>query len=423
MPNANYVNDGMAFLLERHLYRPSRHRMQYMNVKGSSTSYIRVPCGHCAECLRSKQNAFQQRCQYMTREYIAYFGTLTYDNEHLPKYTTRDGEVYRYADPRHFALMIKRLRKNGELPSGCKYVLVTEYGGRKHRPHFHFIFYVPKSYYRDVLKIDDTVMESPNLFPLYQSNFENQLYWRFRLGWKVNVGKARRGAIYEPLFQYRENARGERNFDFHLVRYKEQTDVTAVSAYVSKYILKFDKWAENMLKRAYAKYHNGKAASEYKTIYRLCRPRILTSKNFGFVWPDKQSFREEFEECIRSYVNSPAKCDYIPFKSPVDGYISPLARYYRRKLLTVDDLIKKHISVYGSLDVSRDLLFDLHTELRNLRQDNSDYISKHFEDIQLHLYNNYCDGQDFIFETSEVAQGSHIGNSGSGRVYWESCGS
>lgn len=406
IPNSNYVNDGLSFYRDRKLYRPKFNRQLYMNVKGSSTSFIRVPCGHCAECLRSKQNAFQQRCQYMTREYIVYFGTLTYDNDHLPKYTASDGEVYRYADPRHFALMVKRLRKRGELPEGCKYVLVSEYGGRKHRPHFHFLFYVPKSYFREVLKIDDAVMSSPNLFPLYQSTFENKLYWLFRLGWKVNVGKARNGAKYEPLFQYRENVRGERNFDFHLVRYREKTDITAVSAYVSKYILKFDKWAEDMLKRAYAKYHNGKAENEYKTIYRLCRPRLLTSKNFGFVWldnkgkPDYSLFRQEFDERIRLYVNSPSKFDYIPFKSPVDGYISPLARYYRRKLLKARDLIRKHISVYGTLDKSRDMLFDLHSELRTLRQDNSEYISKHFEEIRLHLYNNYCYGQDFIFETS-----------------------
>lgn len=401
--NPNYINGGLAFKTTRTFYRPSFNSSEAMNIKGSQASYIKVNCGHCAECLRSKQNAFQQRCGYMTREYICYFGTLTYDNAHLPKYVAHDGAVYRYADPRHFALMIKRFRKNGDIPSGCKYVLVSEYGGRKHRPHFHFLFYVPKSYFREVLKIDETVMSSPNLFPLYQSTFENNLYWLFRLGWKVNVGKARNGAIYEPLFQYRENVRGERNFDFHLVRYREKTDITAVSAYVSKYVLKFDKWADNMLKQAFIKYDNGNEINDYKNIRRLCTPRVLTSKNFGFIWPDNVSFRHEFSQSIAKYCNSSSKLDYIEYHSPIDGYISPLCRYYRKKLLTFDDVKRKHISVYGSTLKSRDLEFDLHAELRLLHQDNSEYIVKHFDDVKLHLYNNYCNGQNFLFETSEMA--------------------
>ena len=46
--------------------------------------YLQIPCGHCAECLATKQASFAQRVQAESEYNHLFFATLTYDNKHLP---------------------------------------------------------------------------------------------------------------------------------------------------------------------------------------------------------------------------------------------------------------------------------------------------------------------------------------------------
>lgn len=58
----------------------------YDNIHMPSRNYLRVPCGHCPECLQAKKDAFFIRCrdEYHYNNKRAVFLTLTYDRYHLP---------------------------------------------------------------------------------------------------------------------------------------------------------------------------------------------------------------------------------------------------------------------------------------------------------------------------------------------------
>lgn len=370
------------------VYKPSDKVRAFYNIKGSLYGYHMVPCGTCVECLRNKQNSILQRCDYMTRDYIVYFGTLTYNNEHLPRYTASNGYVYNYADPRHFALAVKRIRKAGLIPEGCKYLLVTEYGGQKHRPHFHFLFYVPKAWYLSQ-GIPQYILDDPKKFPLWSYRFTEQFYWAFRNEWRVNVADGNRwqrsrNPKWEPLFTYRErirNGKFERNYDFHLIEYREETAETAVAAYVSKYVLKFDEWIDKKVKQLYYLFDN----TELRLIRSLIRPKLLTSKGFGFIWQDYDEFYNEFKKELGRYIDSSLKDDFLRWYSPVDGRSQPLSKYYKRKLMLLQHYIARHLNIYGSLEVSAEPPEDRHTRLRQLRQDNSEFKRAKFEELQEYL--------------------------------------
>lgn len=62
--------------------------------------------------------------------------TLTYDDEHLPRLADTGIPTL---EPMDYVKWLKRLRK--ALPFKIRFFLVGEYGGIKHRPHFHAIIF------------------------------------------------------------------------------------------------------------------------------------------------------------------------------------------------------------------------------------------------------------------------------------------
>lgn len=117
--------------------------------------YLVVPCGRCDECRRKKQNEWFVRCFYEwhSNPHRTYFYTLTYNQEHLPKYLGVP-----HFSKRDIQLFIKRLRY--ELSGyGCKlrYMICSEFGELYHRPHYHALFYIsedihPARFYKIVEK-------------------------------------------------------------------------------------------------------------------------------------------------------------------------------------------------------------------------------------------------------------------------------
>lgn len=91
-----------------------------------------VPCGNCYYCRKRKRFEWQTRIllESMTYSY-GYFVTLTYDNDHLPA----DHGV-NYKDARSF---IEKFRKRCD-DNSFSYYLMSEYGGRRKRPHYHMQF-------------------------------------------------------------------------------------------------------------------------------------------------------------------------------------------------------------------------------------------------------------------------------------------
>ncbi|QCS36063.1 replication initiator protein [Capybara microvirus Cap1_SP_109] len=116
--------------------------------------YIEVPCGKCSECQKQKHTdycirAFWQYQETLIKGGYCYFDTLTYDSSHLPKF---DG--ISCFDKTHIQKFIRDLRRqldyhfyeskgrSGSIKENFKYFLTSEYGGKRHRPHYHVLFFV-----------------------------------------------------------------------------------------------------------------------------------------------------------------------------------------------------------------------------------------------------------------------------------------
>ena len=103
--------------------------------------YLKVPCGKCVNCKRSRRQNWMLRLDYENRLYtdmFNYFVTLTYDDEHLP--INNGVGVLNQQDVTKF---MKRFRKHFDVPF-YKYYYVGEYGYHGSRPHYHVLmFHVP----------------------------------------------------------------------------------------------------------------------------------------------------------------------------------------------------------------------------------------------------------------------------------------
>ena len=139
--------------------------------------FYQIPCGQCAECRKHKANDYMARsyAQYkdtLDNHGFSFFDTLTYNNQCVPNY--KGLLCFNWAHIRNF---LKRLRINidrywlrdmsqskdkktndypplldengkkifpfkGKVKGHLKYYIVSEYGGKTHRPHYHVIFFV-----------------------------------------------------------------------------------------------------------------------------------------------------------------------------------------------------------------------------------------------------------------------------------------
>lgn len=281
--------------------------------KDTSAQFIVVPCGRCSVCLHLKQQYFVQRIQMEALSHDFYMLTLTYNNESLKHYDCGDLS-FAYADVSDWQKMIKMIRKHEDLPP-FKYFLVSEYGGKRHRPHFHAILSFPK---------DDTQTLADRW------SFEIKLNHIFMKNWRTNVGSSRK-PIWKPLFEY-HCTRKRRNFDLHYCDPSSSTKgLDDVAFYVSKYVLKFDKWADKFK----AKLYFNLPEDEYKEALKVFYPKKLISKGFGSISDPKV-----YDHLVRGIELALADPNafYPYFISPVDGSTYPLSPYYSSKLLTFQDL-------------------------------------------------------------------------------------
>lgn len=123
--------------------------------------YIVVPCNHCYECNRQKRQStevllkshyflYKNRNPYYSlsskqKRTLGKLGnmfyiTLTYNPESLPLFDSKP-----CFDHRHIQLFLKRLRKR-IAPLRLQYYIVSEYGGKYGRPHYHAIFFTEGFY-------------------------------------------------------------------------------------------------------------------------------------------------------------------------------------------------------------------------------------------------------------------------------------
>lgn len=97
---------------------------------------MKLPCGQCIGCRLERSRQWAIRCLHENKLHDAScFVTLTYNDEHLPKYGT--------LVKRDLQLFVKRLH-NRLLKSrgvGIRFYACGEYGDKNWRPHYHLIIF------------------------------------------------------------------------------------------------------------------------------------------------------------------------------------------------------------------------------------------------------------------------------------------
>lgn len=371
-------------------------------IKDTVSARINVPCGVCPECASMRQTDLLERCQLMSLDHDIYFGTLTYQQSALPHsdiYIHKDGSRrwYDYADPRDFRLMIKRIRKSyldGSVD--IKYLCVTEYGGSKHRPHFHYLLFVPR---REFLYADTNFVwhkYSPSdRNDFNKINFESVFFAVILKEWRRNLSRSTRYPKWLPLCRYVVGRDGRRTFDFHYVKplTADGKRSSSVCKYVTKYILKFDTW---LVRLKHALYNNLET-EDFESLWKLLRPRMLVSLKLG-VGPQ---YREHVREGIEWSKSSPVSKDYSVFFDVETGKTMPLGRYLRHHYQTVNDTLTliAHQKEKQGLTPWDDTFFasKFATELWNGNRDFLDKTESRYNDVLAYLEScNNSDNQFFI---------------------------
>lgn len=297
--------------------------LSYLRGVDTVHQMLRVPCGHCPECIAVKQMGYVQRVQMESINYHLFYCTITYNNDTLPVLTTSTGFKIRYFDISHFQNMIKRLRQKNTFGRPFRYFAVSELGEKGGRPHAHILFSVLK--HSDDKYIDCLDMESR--------------FFRSVLNeWSINVGSDKK-PIYKPCCTYvrKLTRQGWRyNYDLHYIRPDASRHGVADPAfYVLKYMTKpCDR--EIRLQRAL---HLNLPEDEYERIWSKVRCRCMISKHFGDdVFIDGKPSSFDVEYYVRKSIKNSYGESFPMFFNPDSGASFPLSRYYKRRFFTVDDL-------------------------------------------------------------------------------------
>ena len=282
---------------------------------------IAVPCGRCSSCVHLKQIYIVQRVQMEALNNDLFYGTLTYNNDSLP--IAQYGDIrFAYPDYGDWQKAVKMIRK--DYPDlEFKYMLISEYGGKKHRPHFHFILSVPRK--SDLLA--EKVSTAYRLFDIFLK------YWRRNYG-------STRNPIWKPLCTFVR--RGEKyNYDLHYLDPNSSKDgLDGVSFYVTKYLLKYDEYVEKFKSLLFFNL----PYDDYKEAWLKFKPRMLLSKHFGLPY-DKEtnSYCPLVSAHIRKGIDfslSHSGALFPFYVSRQNGSTYPLAPYYARRFLTIQDQVE-----------------------------------------------------------------------------------
>lgn len=305
----NFNRGGIPKYLGKRLYKSFEFGLN--NLSDCTGEYIKVPCGRCPSCVAIKQGYKVQRVQMESLNNHLFMFTLTYKNTEMPT-TDVNGVRIRYADIRDISNMFKRIRVYDRLGTPFRYMVVSEFGGKYHRPHFHGIITIPKNgeTYNDLM------------------NMERNYFNIFRDEWRRNYG-CRRVPDYHQLCDYISNWKG-RTFDFHYVN-PSATDAGEqdVAFYVTKYVHKIDPYVDR-LKSALAL---NTTAEEFADLWKLVKPRCLMSKGFGD--PHNPKVQTYVENCIKNSLKD-ENALYPTFSNPISGFRTPLCPYYRERWLTLE---------------------------------------------------------------------------------------
>lgn len=297
----------------------------------TTSAYMIIPCGVCADCLKNKQFEFIQRTYELSKYCYVLYGTLTYADWALPYLYVNDYKI-RFAFKDDFQNFIKRLRKYEILPS-FRYLAVSEFGsesnkhkyrtGYHYRPHFHFLFFIPK---------EDTDVNGFKGFEYAQKVLE---FIPSKIGWARNISNN-----FYPL--YVPNSRFIRYQNSFTYDCQYVKDIKKVSFYVTKYILKYSDYVSRL--QSALKLNN--TDEEYYKIWSIVRPKLFTSNGLGYIEYKNSGFPlTELDEKI--YIDL---CEMI--KHSLSNDIQPMfyfenksmrmCKYFIDKVLDIDSRILFH---------------------------------------------------------------------------------
>lgn len=326
-------------------------KVHVSNFKDVKSQFIRVPCGKCPECVKMRQLGYIQRSQLMEFEYYPFFCTLTYNDDSLPVLEL-DYPIH-YAKIEDIQLFFKRLRNSRVFGDRAwKYLAVSEFGSRFHRPHWHILFFVQRQ-------------DSDDEFTPY--NLEFSYYSKVLSCWCRNVG-CKKKPVYIPLLTIpkRVTADGRSPYDFHYV-HTRQSDSSDVSFYVTKYVLKIDPYVKKLRSAILLNY----SKEDAKTIWKIIKPKFVMSKHFGF--PESEKQKEHIEKGL-------ALTDTLPvFINPNTGFTFPLAPYVKKRLPA--DVHLSHMSLQTRTDSGEFIMY--YDEKKNRKQ-----IIEKFEKQSYQILNN-----------------------------------
>lgn len=113
-----------------------------------------IPCGRCIGCRLDYSRRWATRLMLELQTHTsAFFVTLTYDDEHLPRSVKGVPTLV----PDDLQKFMKRLRDNQRyrgIDTKIRFFLAGEYGDHSHRPHYHLILFdwIPSEYDLQFLK-------------------------------------------------------------------------------------------------------------------------------------------------------------------------------------------------------------------------------------------------------------------------------
>lgn len=349
-------------------------RSQYKNtlafLHNTETQYIQVPCGSCYECAKKHQMSLYQRSSIEAETHFVFYQTLTIAPRHM-SYLDMADETLQYFDYAYFQKYLKMIRKNDVFKTPFKYIAVLEYGGQRHRPHMHVLYFVPKDSkpFETIAKIENNEHRNYAL-----QNRAYCLHDELLRLWRVNLG-TRFNPIWDNLCDYKCNSKGERNFDFVAVE-DTPKDTKNVLFYVSKYCTKFDEWAYNLKRRIYAKLQNPSIASD---IWSIIKPRVIVSKGFGLTNINTKSYLQKSIAFSLANTDESGLLDGWKFVVNDSGKILPLSRYYIKHFVTVDNQITMW---FNSADI------DIEKDLRNIELEKRESKELKFKDL-IRIRNGY----------------------------------
>lgn len=297
----------------------------------TTSAYMIIPCGRCSECLQFKQMEYIQRTYELSKFCHVLYGTLTYADWAIPTLDV-NGFKIKFAFKDDFQNFIKRLRKYKVIPQ-FRYLAVSEFGsqsnkhkyktGYHYRPHFHFLFFIPK--------------DNSDKFGLKGFEYAQKVlsFIPSKIGWCRNISDN-----FNPL--YVPNSRFIRYQNSYTYDCQYVQDIKRVSFYVTKYILKYSEYV-NRLQSAL---RLNTSEEEYYKIWSIVRPKLFTSNGLGYIEYKNSGFPlTELDEKIYLDLSDMIKHSLANSKQPMfyfEHTSMPMCKYFVDKILDIDSRILFH---------------------------------------------------------------------------------